>query len=460
MRSAHAIGLLVGLGTFIGLVAAGCGSEIRAFPDEGGADFEGGVLGFADSGDAKKACVGRECDQVACGGGLETTVTGKVYAPNGKLALYNAIVYVPNSDPAPLTKGATCDKCGAVTGDPVVTALTDATGSFELRNVPVGKDVPLVIQIGKWRRQVVLPEVKQCTENKLTDPELTRLPKNQSEGDIPRIALTSGGCDQLGCMLPKIGLDASEFGVEGDGPSKSVHLFTGSGGQGRPGSTSAQQLWTNAAKLKEYDLAILSCECAEHLENKGAAAFGAMTEYLAAGGRIFTTDLQYTWYRDTPDADFKSATTVRGGAPYIPNGTMSVDTTFPKGAALRDWLSSSAGVTSPIKPDAVFGNFSANNATKSQKWADGTGGPGGSTVEPRVVSVNIPVGVPVDQQCGKALHIDAHVNTSGGDAVDSTYPNKCNTPLKPAENMLVFFFFDLASCIQNENEPPKPPPVK
>ena len=46
------------------------------------------------------------------------------------------------------------------------------------------------------------------------------------------------------------------------------------------------------------------------------------------------------------------------------------------------------------------------------------------------------------------------------DVVDTTYPGGCNTPLKPGEHLLAFFFFDLASCIQNDGEPPKPPVVK
>lgn len=46
------------------------------------------------------------------------------------------------------------------------------------------------------------------------------------------------------------------------------------------------------------------------------------------------------------------------------------------------------------------------------------------------------------------------------DQVDSTYPAGCNSPLKPGENLLAFFFFfDLASCIQNDSAPPTAPPV-
>lgn len=133
-----------------------------------------------------------------------------------------------------------------------------ANGSFTLKNVPVGKDIPLVIQIGKWRRRVVIPEVKQCQETKL-DAELTRLPKNQSEGNMPQIALTTGGCDSLG-LLPKVGIDPAEFGKEGDGPSKAIHVFAGSGGQAGTANP-AQNFWGDLNKLKNYDMVILSCEC-------------------------------------------------------------------------------------------------------------------------------------------------------------------------------------------------------
>lgn len=211
------VGVALTLACTIALVSAGCGSTRNSGFDDGtsgGVDgTSGGTSGGFGGGDAGKstACVGLQCQQKTCGGGGDTTVTGTVFAPSGKLPLYNAIVYVPNTTPDPLTHGATCDKCGAVTGNPVVTALSNPDGTFTLKNVPVGKDIPLVIQIGKWRRQVTIPEVAECTETKLTDPELTRLPRKQSEGDMPKIALTTGGCDKLGCMLPKVGIDASEM---------------------------------------------------------------------------------------------------------------------------------------------------------------------------------------------------------------------------------------------------------
>jgi hypothetical protein len=458
MRTTRLLGFLLVPLAVSGVVLACGGSDKKGFD----VDVDDSGVGplppaFGDAGDAH-ACTGWQCKQQACSGGAETTVTGTVYAPNGKLALYNAIVYVPNTDPDPLPVGATCDTCGAVTGQPVVTALTGPDGTFTLHNAPVGTDVPLVIQIGKWRRQVTIPEVVACEENKLTDHELTRLPKNQSEGNMPHIALTTGGCDNLGCMLPKVGIDASEFGNINDGPSKAVHVFNGSGGQGPSGSQTAETLWSDKDKMMNYDMLILSCECSEALNSKGGGTsspdFGAMTEYLNAGGRIFTTDFMYTWYRYSPDANLKNATNMRGGAP-IGGSPIKIDTSFPKGQALADWLEFNGVPGGTVDPDVVFSNIISVDPAAAQEWGNSTApNPG-----PRIFTVNMPAGVPVEEQCGKGVHIDAHINQT--DSVDSSYPaGGCNTPLKPGENLLAFFFFDLASCIQDDTQPPAPPQVK
>ena len=459
------IGILaVAMGAaFVVAFPLGCGSDRQGFNQE---TEPNGTLDGGGLGDAH-ACVGLECAQAHCGNGIDTTVTGKVYAPNGTLPLYNAIVYVPNAELGVLSDGVACDKCGAVSGSPVVTALSTADGSFTLSHVPVGKDIPLVIQVGKWRRKVSIPEVVACTENKLSGSDLTRLPRNQKEGNMPHIALTSGNCDQLGCMLPKVGIDPSEFGTASDGRSKAVHVYHGAlefGDFVPPAWADAQSLWGDANVMKQYDMLVLSCECEEHLDNKGGgptgAPFAAMADYLKSGGRIFTTDFMYTWYRYSADPGLKSSIAFRGDAPGA-GSPMTIDTSFPKGAALADWLSNvgATPVKGEVTPDVVFGNIESMDATKSQQWA--TSGPLFDTpAGPRLFTVNLPVGVPADQQCGKGVHIDAHLNNDGSETVDATYPAGCASPLKPGENLLAFFFFDLASCIQDEGAPPAPPVVR
>ena len=395
--------------------------------------------------------------------GCTTSLSGTVFAPNGTLPLYDAIVYVPKSTPSDVVHGATCDPCGKVTGVPSVATLSRYDGTFTLNYVPAGKDVPLVIEIGKWRRQVTIPEVPACQRTEVP-VALTRLPRTQAEGDLPRIALTTGECDQVGCVLPKLGIAASEFGVAADGAAKSVHVYrTFDVPDG--GTPTAPAFWSDAKQLRAYDLVVLSCECWEALESapggtpgagtKGAAAFAAMSEYLAAGGRIFTTDFMYTWYRYSPDPGLSSFANIVGGAPAGGN-PIELDTCFPKGGALGAWLETVApGSQGRVGAASVFANFGSVDAKVAQVWASSAKAPAG----PRVVSVNVPVGVAAAKQCGKAVHVDAHVTAGSltGDVVDMGYPKGCTPDLVDTEKLLAFFLFDLASCIQDDHAEPKPP---
>jgi hypothetical protein len=442
-------------------------------------------------------CTGLACQVPSCDGG-DTTLSGTVYAPNGTLPLFNVQVFVPNARLEPIPRGVQCTGCGGnVTGSPITSTYAGPTGQFVLTGVPAGENIPLVVQLGKWRRQTTIPSVRACRNNVLSDPSLTRLPKNQSEGNMPHIALTTGGCDQMGCMLPKVGIDASEFGSQADGYSKAINVYTGSGmtsaGTPDPTWTSATNLWgnptgslpsTGRGNITDYDLAILSCECNEAPDSKGTAGaptFAWMTDYLNAGGRIFTTDFQYTWYKFSPDPLLGGGSTsvpdvgigeIRGGAPGG-GDPASLVTSFPKGAALAAWLkfvysgvplpsgatftATAAALTEAqmgeISPDSMFSNIQSLDSTSTVTWANSPDPTG-----PRVFTVDTPVGQPVAKQCGRGVHLDMHVDEDD-EEVESGYPTTgCTTPLKPDEAMFAFFFFDLSSCIQDETAPPMPPP--
>src|SRR5579862_9750236 len=214
------------------------------------------------------ACVGLQCMEVNCNGqGIGTTrLSGTVFAPNGTLPLYGVNVYVPNADPGPIGSGLQCDRCtDMLPGSPVVKTTTDEMGVFHLDNVPVAPNIPVVVTVGKWRRQFTVATVNQCMDNPVAAADTT-LPKNASQGDMPNIAITTGNFDSLECLIRKLGVDDKE--ITNGGGSGHVQLFAGNGSDrfqpGFAGGTGTMQtatsLWSSLSNLVKYDIVIFSCE--------------------------------------------------------------------------------------------------------------------------------------------------------------------------------------------------------
>jgi hypothetical protein len=492
-RGILGIGLLVSVPAFF---AWGCGSNGNGFDTDGGVDANADGGGgqetgftFGDTGVDVQTCVNLQCDLPTCTGTNTTTVTGTVYAPNGTLPLYNVIVYIPNAPLTPLPIGVTCDQCGAdVSGNPVTVALTDSTGAFTLTNAPAGSNIPLVMQVGKWRREVTIPKISPCVANPVGNQvngveQMTRLPKMQSEGNMPRIAITTGGCEHFACIMPKLGIDPSEYAP---GPTSSTTLpktafsFYSGGGSGAPGtptyptnSPPAQPFWNDINQLKNFDLAMLSCEC-EEPQDANTTSYGAIRSYLEAGGRIFTTDFMYVWYKDSSDTNLNSSPwSWPGGAP-VGGDPVSIDTTFPKGTSMGDWLYYVSGIAPyksevatypPVKDQypvwsangVVFDNLWAINPKYGLEWAHS--GPynngAGSPQHTRIVTMGMPSADPPASQCGKGVHLDFHITSS--DTVDSAFPTGCSNTMREPELVTTFMFFDIASCIQDDTMPPPIP---
>jgi hypothetical protein len=201
-----------------------------------------------------------------CGSGPPTSLSGTVYDPAGAVPLYNVVLFIPGEALSPISTGAACQTCeGDFSGKPQAVALSDAAGHFQIDNVPAGDNIPLVIQVGQWRREVTLPHVDACTNNALMDKDMTRLPRNQTEGNIPHIAVALGGSDSLECLLRRIGVDDAEFTPPDQ--NGRVHLYR----WGDNAATTMQvngvsdpvpdasTLWGNLDALMAYDLMLLSC---------------------------------------------------------------------------------------------------------------------------------------------------------------------------------------------------------
>ena len=472
--------LACSVGAFLAVVACGSEDDPSTFDPNASSSgaSSGGSSGFNTSSsgdDGPPPCVNLQCKQVACGGGGTTSLSGKVYLPEGTIPLYNAIVYVPNAALSPFTSGVTCDKCGtAPSGFPITTALTDATGSFTLKNVPVGVDFPLVIQLGRWRRQITIPasKVAQCADAKL-DAADTRLPRNHNEGDIPQIAITTGGADSLECFLRKIGIEDSEF-TPGNGTGR-VHLYQGSTtdtvdpAATMAGATSAQTLWDSEAELKKHDIVILSCEGDEINQTKSQPARDNIKKYLDAGGRVFASHYHYTWFKNgAPDAGVANplaatATWLNGDDSVPANQNVTIDQTVQKGKDFAAWLDTVQATTATgsgqvamteLKSSVASVPGAGQPAETSRRWLYATQ----EGDHPKFFSFNTPLGTPPDMQCGRAVHTDVHV--SAGDESTGTFPTNCKTTvITPQEKALVFILMDLAACIQDDSKPPVPPPA-
>jgi hypothetical protein len=445
----------------------------------------------------QQGCVNLQCQQRACPGGGTTSVSGTAYAPNGTLPLYNVAVYVPNAPLEPLVHGRSCDRCGTLaSGRPIASALSDPEGKFKVANVPAGKNIPLVFQVGKWRRKVIIPEVQPCEDNVLGDPQLTRLPRNRSEGELPRVAVTTGICDPMSCTIAKLGVDPAEFGVSGQ--DTAFTFFDGDRGHGArlgpPGMSPAWKLWNDHDELSRYDLAAFSCLCNEQRrgdpewscdgpECRDTPAFDAVTRYLNGGGRVFGTDFEYIWLLHSPDARLARAFNISTEDKLrATTSSVRLDVSFPKGKALADWLKFvNPGLRyGDVPTDEVFTHMFGEPAD-GQVWGRSqTLTSGRLTVDPRFVTINTPVAAPPEQQCGRLGYLDGHVSPIPPGAVNNTRPNPnprpgapsppppppplpfpqiCGTTFSDGEAVMVFFLFDLTACIQEDKTPPLPPPV-
>jgi hypothetical protein len=288
-------------------------------------------------------CSGVGCAQAECPVGHATTVKGTVYAPNGTLPIPNAIVYVPDGPVGSLPAGVTCDRCASLLGaKALVQTVTNAAGEFILPDVPGTANVPLVIQIGKWRRQLVLPNVPACADTQLAADQ-TRLPRTRDEGDIPLMAVSTGGADSLECLLRKIGIADAEFTTP-PGLGR-VHLFAGTGGTdqfdagvggGAPFANSTA-LWGSVTSLEPYDVVLLSCEGSQNPSTKPAAALQAMKDYADRGGRVYLEHWHNYWLAAGPNP-WSSIVTFNFGLADLSNLTADVDTTPGRNATFADWL--------------------------------------------------------------------------------------------------------------------------
>jgi hypothetical protein len=464
------------------LAAAACGKNTIGNGDDGNGGDGGGGGGGQD------ACVGLQCQVTNCAamGMPDTAIAGRVFAPNGTLPLYDVDVYVPNADPGALSTTLACTTCNdALPGQPIGLQTTDEHGNFSLTGVPDGDNIPLVITIGKWRRQIVIPHVDKCGATPTMVPQAdTTLPKSSTDAspntrmisgapavDLPNIAISTGDADSLECLVRKLGIADKE--ITTDGQAGHIHLWSDNGAGNGKGTSAFQSgfgggtgnladsinLWGNATvagKLSSYDIVILSCEGAQHDETKPQESLDHLKAYADAGGRVFLSHWHNIWIEgNTQDngqskpADWPSVATFNDNGDNLPNGTIdSIDTVDnPKGMSFSTWMQDPqvAGSTTPgtvaITDGTGRNTCTAVDNTKGEDWVNAPDG-----TSPQMLQFTTPQDQPSNSRCGKVVFSDMHVS---GNSNGKAYPQECGTSndLSPQEKALAFMFFDISSCV-------------
>jgi len=430
--------------------------------DAGDVDASGTVAG--DSGlTLAPACSGLAC-QVAtdCPAGSPTTLTGTVYDPAGVNPLYGAYVYVPPDASAPLdafAPGASCDFCeGTGQIGALTIALTAPDGSFVLPNAPStdvapGSSIPLIVQMGKWRRRVMLPSVPKCT-TVAVDPSNSRLPRNQFDGyggqaDIPKIAIATGGQDPFQCLLLKMGLDPAEFQLPGTG-TRRIDYYVDHAGGGMDFSPAMRApdksaLVGDKSTLMDYDVVILPCGGKPASDPSGQYPADDqyadnVSAYANAGGRLFATHYGVTWLATPSNSTVNGAPRLVARANNPATGrpnpffgvaswnldshayasvTAEIDTTlpgnqaFPKGQALATWMKGIGAAPTPGQLPVVVARHDVDGVNPpAAQWIHNDSSPR----EPFYFSFDTPLGGGSGDAgagtCGRVGFADFHVSSA------------------------------------------------
>lgn len=399
-------------------------------------------------------CEGLECRIVQCEkqGKPPTTISGTVFAPNGTLALYGVNVYIPNSDPGPLETGLRCERCtDTLQGGSLIHVVTDDKGQFTLSNAPSGLNIPIVIQVGKWRRQITVPNVTECQDNPLVAAD-TSLPRTKLQGDIPKMALVSGLCDEIECLMRKIGVADSEF--TNDSGNGSIHLYASNGLNSITGGAALSPmtaLWGDLDKLKQYDAIFMSCECGQNATEKTQVMMDNIKAYADLGGRVFGSHYHNIWIDGKTGGGTPSPSPQWTRVASCPQETFETPTSViidqmsnPKGAAFASWMQNVMGSTTlgvvPIQNPRQM--CESVDKTIAEQWLYANG-----SNKPQTIQFTTPIEMPKEERCGKVVFTDMHVSGDGS-SPSSPFPDSCETgPLSPQEKALAFMVFDIASCV-------------
>jgi hypothetical protein len=444
------------------LLLVQCSSDASSARDGGsGADATSDV----PCNDDWACAVDRHCEATA------TTLTGRVFDPAGTTPLYGVLVSIPRSVGSipritPGTNTCSCQPFIEPTG-PVQFAFTDAQGAFTMPYVPTGRAVPVTVQIGKWRRTVYVNVPTSCAVNTVPDGTL-RLPRSRSEGDMPQMAIVTGGSDDLGCSLRRIGIDPREYSAPHAGGRLDVYRGVAAAGGTRIGTgpglssgvagdctTASCPLWASKAALEQYDMVLLSCEGDPYMASKPPSAINAMHDWLNEGGRVFATHSQAVWFQDGA-SDFQGVAGWKDFSAWFGSGSYSIGTaSYYDEQQFDSWLSKVDAASGSAVALGSVSDSVASSSANADVWiydrsSSDLAADAALAGDPKILSFETPVGGVVSGEmanqhvhCGQVVFTDVHA----GAAPSGDLPGACQMGVRgPEEKALEFFFFYQPDC--------------
>jgi hypothetical protein len=306
---------------------------------------------------------------------------------------------------------------------------TDGTFTLDLSGVPSGKELSFVVNVGRFRK--VTKFTPQCGSNPAPNGPTT-LPGTSSDGDIPRIAVSTGNSDHLDQILTALGI--TEFDCyEGRASASSAPTCT-------PIDTIANLLSKSSAKtVDDYNLLFIGC-APNAYKTFGTPTMAAnAASFVTSGGRMFATDMSYDYVGQA----FPSAITWAGpgGSPQPVDGAnVGVAGTYSGNIddpGLKAWLGN-FGISSPVPIQGFLDPWSVQQSlpTTSTQIVDGTvNSSGGSGDVPLTTQFDV-------AGCGRVIYSSYH---TAGSSVKQGH-------LLPQERILEYLMFEVATCVSSPTQ--------
>ena len=176
-----------------------------------------------------------------------------------------------------------------------------------------------------------------------------------------------------------------------------------------------------------YDIVLHSCEGVATPTNKSMAARQAMQAYADAGGRVFASHWHNYWIEYGP-APFPTVARFNHQNDLPSPFTATIDTTFPKGMALADWLVNVGGSTTPGQLVIVGGKHTVDAVTPNvaQRWIYSA-----APASVQYLSFNTPVGSTPGPSAARSCSATCTSRAPSGRCWATTSPTR-RCPSRPA----------------------------